>query len=264
MPRSKVSRPSSSPPEMTSKVSSGLILVRPPPRGLEVVASVATEGAGPAISISVGGSIRSEPSSSAVTGTTSFMPSTGGESSNVHTMLSSQTPASKESSEGMGMVSSGSLGFCHPPLPAPELLLPVAPAASLGSVSLLVSSELNSSPVSYSIVPAVPSVHAHAASSLHVFADPVEEKKSAEDPSWISEFSIDSTLGEKVRDVVYWWRKEVSKLQEKKDQPIVCDQNWEKDCWRIKAELWGKISEVYPLVTKEQRQKHREIWGEMI
>jgi hypothetical protein len=164
----------------------------------------------------------------------------------------------------MGMVSSGSFGFCHPPLPAPELLLPVASAASLGSVSLLVGSELNSSPVSSSssLVPAVPSVQAHAASSLHVSADPVEEKKSAEGPSRIS--STSSTLGEKVRDAVYWWRKEVSKLQEKKDQPIVCDQNWEKDCWRIEAKLWGKIFEVYPLVTKEQRQKHREIWGEMI
>jgi hypothetical protein len=153
MPKAIVSRPSSSPPETTSKVSFGLILARPPPGGLEVVASVATEGAGPVISVSVGGSIRSEPSSLAVTGTTSFMPSTGGESSNVLTVLSSQTLASKESSEGMGMVSSGYLGFCYPPLPAPELLLPVAPAASLGSVSLLVGSELNSSPVSSSLVP---------------------------------------------------------------------------------------------------------------
>lgn len=92
----------------------------------------------------------------------------------------------------------------------------MAPAASLGSVSLLVDSELNSSPVS-SLVPAVPSVQAHAASSLHVSTDPVEEKKSAEDPSRISELSIDSTLEEKVRDAVHWWRKEVSKLQEKKD-----------------------------------------------
>jgi hypothetical protein len=33
---------------------------------------------------------------------------------------------------------------------------------------------------------------------------------------------------------------------------------------RIGTELWGKISEVYPWATKEQRQKHREIWGEMI
>jgi len=265
MPKAKVSRPSSSPPETMSKVSSGLILVRSPPGGLEVAASVATEGAGPAISVSVGGSIRSEPSLSAVTGTMSFMPPTGGEWSNVHTVLSSQMPASKESSEGMGMVSSGSFGFCHPPLPAPELLLPVAPAASLGSVSLLVGSELNSSSVSSSsLVPAVPSVQAHTASSLHVSADPTEEKKSAEDSSRISELSTDSTLGEKVRDAIHWWRKEVSKLQEKKDQPIVCDQNWEKDCWSIEAELWGKISEVYPLVTKEQRQKHQEIWGEMI
>jgi hypothetical protein len=141
----------------------------------------------------------------------------------------------------------------------------VAPTASLGSVSLLVGSELNFSPMSSSsLVPAVPSVQAHAASSLHVSADPVEEKMSAEDPRRISELSTDSTLGEKVRDAVYWWKKEVSKLQEKKDQPIVCDQNWEKNCWSIEAELWGKISEVYPLVTKEQRQKHREIWGEMI
>jgi hypothetical protein len=153
--------------------------------------------------------------------------------------------------------------WCHPPLPALELLLPVAPAASQGSVSLLVGSELNSSPVS-SLVTAVPSVQAHTASSFHVSADPVEEKKSTEDPSRISKLSTGSTLGEKVRDAVYWWRKEVSKLQEKKDQPIVCDQNWEKDCWKIETELWGKISEVYPWATKEQRQKHREIWGEMI
>jgi len=186
MPKAKVSHPSSSMPETTSKVSSGLILVLPPPRGLEVTASVATKGAGPAISVSVRGSIRSEPLSSAITGTTSFMPSTEGELSNVHTVLSSQTPASKESSEGMGMVSSGSFGFCHPPLPAPKLLLPVAPASSQGSVSLLVGSELNSSPVS-SLITAVPSVQAHAASSFHVSADPVEEKKSAEDPSRISE-----------------------------------------------------------------------------
>jgi hypothetical protein len=162
--------------------------------------------------------------------------------------------------------SSGYLGFCHPPLPASELLLPVAPAASLGSVFLLVGSELNSSPVSSSsLVPAVPSVQVHTASSLHVSADPVEEKKSAgEDPRRISELSTYSILGEKVRDAVYWWKEEVSKLQEKTDQPIVCDQNWEKDCWSIEAELWGKISEVYPLVTKEQRKKHREIWSEMI
>jgi hypothetical protein len=141
------------------------------------------------------------------------MPSTRGESSNVHTVLSSQTPASKESFEGMGMVSSGSFGFCHLPFPAPELLLLVAPAASPGYISLLVGSELNSSPVSSSsLVTAVPSVQAHVAASFHVSADPVEEKKSIEDPSRILELSTGSTLGEKVRDVVYWWRKEVSKL----------------------------------------------------
>jgi hypothetical protein len=75
----------------------------------------------------------------------------------------------------------------------------VAPAASLGSVSLLVGSELNFSMMSSSsLVPAVPSVQAHAASSLYVSADPVEEKMSAEDPRRISELSTDSTLGEKV------------------------------------------------------------------
>jgi hypothetical protein len=145
------------------------------------------------------GSIRSEPSLSAITGTMSFMPSTGGGLSNVHTVLSSQTPASKESFEGMGMVSSGSFGFCHPPLLALELLLPVAPAASLGSISLLVGSELNSSSMSSSsLVPTVPSVQAHTAFSLHVYVDPVEEKKSVEDPSRISELSIGLSLGEKV------------------------------------------------------------------
>lgn len=67
VPKSKVSRLLSTPPETTLKVSSRLILVRPPPGGLEVASSVATEGTGLAISVSVGGSIRSEPSSSAVT-----------------------------------------------------------------------------------------------------------------------------------------------------------------------------------------------------
>jgi hypothetical protein len=102
MPKAIVSRPSSSPPETTSKVSFGLILARPPPGGLEVVALVAIEGAGSAILVSIGGSIRLEPSLSAVTGTTSFLSSTGGESSNIHPVLSSRTPTSKESSEGMG------------------------------------------------------------------------------------------------------------------------------------------------------------------
>lgn len=51
---------------------------------------------------------------------------------------------------------------------------------------------------SSSLVTAVPSVEAHATSSFHVSADPVEEKKSAEDPSRISELSTGSTLGETV------------------------------------------------------------------
>jgi hypothetical protein len=139
----------------------------------------------------------------------------------------------------MGMVSSGSFGCplqpessSYPPLAAPKLLLPMAPTTSLGSVPLLVGSELNSSPVSSSssLVLAVPSVQAHAASFVHVPADRIEEKKSAEDPSQIQEsvaalqLSTSSTMGEKVCDGVFWWRKEVSKLLEKKDQPIVCNQ----------------------------------------
>jgi hypothetical protein len=192
--------------------------------------------------------------SSAITGMTSFLSSTGGELSNVLVipMLSSRIPASKESSEGMGMgmVSSGSFGcplqlesLLYPPLLAPKLLLPMAPATSLGSVPLLVGSELNSSPLSSSLVLAVPSVQAHTVSFVHVLADPVEEKKLAEDPSQIPEFvatlplSTGTTLGEKVQDGVFWWRKEVSKLLEKKDQPVVCNQSWEKDCWRFEAKL---------------------------
>jgi hypothetical protein len=58
--------------------------------------------------------------------------------------------------------------------------------------------------------------------------------------------------------------KKVSKPPEKKDPPIVCDQNWEKEAWKKEAELWGRISEMYKLVTEEQRQRHLEIWGEMI
>jgi hypothetical protein len=195
---------------------------------------------------------------SAVTGMTSFLSSTGGESSNVQVipMLSSRIPTSKESSEGMGMgmgmVSSGSFGCpfqpessSYPPLPASVLLLPMVPATSLGSVKLLVGSELNSSPVcsSSSLVLTIPSMQAPAASFVHIPADPVEEKKSVEDPSCIPEsvatlpLSIGSTLGEKARDGVFWWRKEISKLLEKKDQPIVCNQSWEKDRWRFEADL---------------------------
>jgi hypothetical protein len=162
-------------------------------------------------------------------------------------MLSNWILASKESFEGLGigMVSSGSFGCplqpessSYPPLPESELLLPMAQATSLGSIPLLVGSELNSSPVSSSssLVLVVPSMQAHAASFVHVPTNPVEGKKSAEDPSQIPEcvttltLSIGSTLGEKVQDGVFWWRKEASKLLEKKDQPIVCNQSWEKDC----------------------------------
>jgi hypothetical protein len=46
--------------------------------------------------------------------------------------------------------------------------------------------------------------------------------------------------------------KKVLEPPEVKDPPFVCDQNWEKEAWK-EAELWGRISEMYPGVTEEQR-----------
>jgi hypothetical protein len=53
--------------------------------------------------------------------------------------------------------------------------------------------------------------------------------------------------------------KKVLEPPEVKDPPFVCDQNWEKEAWKKLAELWGRISEMYPGVTKEQRQRLIEI-----
>jgi hypothetical protein len=105
MRKPKVSCPPPSLSETTSEVSSGLVVNRLPPGGLEVTALGATEGASPASSVFVGDSFMSEPSSAAVIGTES---SSGGESSSsqVFLVFSSRTPASKV--------------FIFPPSPAPD------------------------------------------------------------------------------------------------------------------------------------------------
>jgi hypothetical protein len=46
--------------------------------------------------------------------------------------------------------------------------------------------------------------------------------------------------------------KKVLEPPEVKDPPFVCDQNWEKEAWKKEAEM-------YPGVTKEQRQRLIEI-----
>jgi hypothetical protein len=113
---------STSLPETTSEVSSGLVLNRIPLGGLEVTTLGATEGASPASLVFVGDSFRSEPSLAAVTGTAPFMSSSGGESSSsqVFSVSSSQTPASKE--------------FGFPPSPALDLGFLADPAPSSAPV----------------------------------------------------------------------------------------------------------------------------------
>jgi hypothetical protein len=115
MQKLKVSCPPPSLLETTTKVSSGLVLNRLPPGGLEVTALGAKEGASPASLIFVGDSSRS----AAVTGTES---SSGGElsSSQVFLVFSSQTPASNL--------------FGFPPSSAPDLGFPVDPAPSSAPV----------------------------------------------------------------------------------------------------------------------------------
>jgi hypothetical protein len=71
MRKPKVSCPPPSLPKTTTEVSSGLVLNRLPPGGLEVTALGAKEGASLASSVFVGDSSRSEPLSAAVTGTES-------------------------------------------------------------------------------------------------------------------------------------------------------------------------------------------------
>jgi hypothetical protein len=137
----------------------------------------------------------------------------------------------------------------HPFLPEPELLLlAVAPAASLGSVPLLVGSGLDSS------------VPVEKKEPVQAPAVPVERKfvEGLEVPSQVPGSGVAPLLSTGTTEV----GKKIS--SKKKGSPIVCNQNWEKECWRKEVELWRRIFAMYPLVTKEQRQKHLEIWGEMI
>jgi hypothetical protein len=110
----KTSDPPPFSPETTTEVSSGLVLNRLPPGGLEVTALGVKEGASPASSVFVGDFSRSKPSSAAVTGTES---SSGGESSSsqVFPAVSSRTPAFNL--------------FGFPPSPAPDLGFPADPAS---------------------------------------------------------------------------------------------------------------------------------------
>jgi hypothetical protein len=118
MQKPKVSRPSPSLPKTTPEVSSGLVLNWLFPGGLEVTALGAIEGASPASSVFVGDSFRSEPSLAAVTGTTLFMSSSGGESSSsqVFPVSSSWTPASK--AFGFPLLVAPDLGFSANPAPS--------------------------------------------------------------------------------------------------------------------------------------------------
>jgi hypothetical protein len=114
----KVSCPLPFSPETSTEVSSGLVLNRLPLGGLEVTALGAKEGASPASSAFVGDFSRSEPSSTAVTGTvTGTESSSGGDSSSsqVFPAVSSRTPASNL--------------FGFPPSPAPDLGFPAGPAS---------------------------------------------------------------------------------------------------------------------------------------
>jgi len=99
-----------------------MILVRNPPRGLEVDTLVATECLGPASTVPVGCSLQLEPSLSSGTGMASFMSSFGGgySSLQVFQVLSSRFSASKE--------------FGFPPSLASDLILLASPALSLAPV----------------------------------------------------------------------------------------------------------------------------------
>lgn len=105
-------------PETTTEVSSGLVLNRIPPGGLEDTALGAKKGASPGSTGFVGVSPRPEPSSVADTGSISGTESpSGGESSRSQVFLavSSRTPASNL--------------FGFPPSPAPDLGFPAVTAS---------------------------------------------------------------------------------------------------------------------------------------
>jgi hypothetical protein len=83
LPKPEASHRSSSLPETTPEWSSALFMARPPPGGVEVDALVASEGAGPAPSISFGCPLWPKPSPSSVSRTALFLSSSGGGSSSL-------------------------------------------------------------------------------------------------------------------------------------------------------------------------------------
>jgi hypothetical protein len=169
-----------------------------------------------------------------------------------------------------GSDSSDGPGFAAAPLPCSSgFALP-------SSVPLLVGSGLDPSSSLSSQAPAALVEKKFAQTP----AVPVEEKKFSEGleaPSWVPESGVapslsagTTELGEKISSAEKLTPerelplKKVTEPPEEKDPPFVCDQNWEKEAWKEEAELWGRISEMYPGVTKEQRQRLVEIWGKMI
>jgi hypothetical protein len=117
----KVSCPPPTSPETTTEMSSGLVLNRILPGGLEVSALGDKVGVSPASSADVGIYPRPESSSETVTGTDSGTESfSGGESSR------SQVPSAVSCSS----VNPASNRFGFPPSPAPDLGFPGGPAST--------------------------------------------------------------------------------------------------------------------------------------
>jgi hypothetical protein len=170
-----------------------------------------------------------------------------------------------------GSDSSDGPGFAADPLPSSSGFAPP------GSAPLLVGSGLDPSFSLSSQAPAAPVEKKKSAQTPVVL---VEEKKffeGLEAPSRVPESGVapplsagTTVLGKKISSAEKLTPerelplKKVLEPPEVKDPPFVCDQNWEKEAWKKEAELWGRISEMYPGVTEEQRQRLIEIWGKMI
>jgi len=173
------------------------------------------------------------------------------------------TIAGSDSSDGPGIAAA--------PLPSNSGFAPP------GAVPLLVGFGLDPSSSLSSQSPATP---VEKKKSVQTPAVPVEEKKFSEGleaPSRVLESGVapplsagTTELGKKISSAEKLTLerelplKKVTEPPEEKDPPFVCNQNWENEAWKKEAELWGRISEMYPGVTEEQRQRLIEIWGKMI
>jgi hypothetical protein len=157
-----------------------------------------------------------------------------------------------------GSDSSDGPRFAAAPLPSSSGFAPP------GSVPLLVGSGLDPSSSLSSQAPAAP---VEKKKSAQTPAVPVEEKKFSEGleaPNRVPESGVapplsagTTELGEKISSAEKLTPerelplKKVTKPLEEKDPPFVCDQNWEKEAWKKEAELWGRISKMYPGVAEE-------------